>query len=445
MKSNRLIKILIALLGITLLFATAAPVAHAQSVITGKDIVIKAGEVYDDDLYVGCDSFELDGAVKGDLVVFASQIKIGPNAVIEGDFIAGAQSILVQGKALDDVRLVAYAITLGKTAQFADDLTAAAYSLEAKSGSIIKGGMFYAGAQAVLDGEVSGTLRAAVSALAINGVMQKDVYLEMGSSDGNEPDFNMHQFYSKMPVTPNVRRGLEVGPQAKIAGNIEYTSSREYAIPAGVIAGKVTHNEPAVSAESATKPQTTPSNVFPNWFLSNLRNLVSLLLVGLLLTWLTPGVLRKCADILQGKPLPSLGWGALSFFIFLFFTILLSSVVIILAIVFGAITLGNLVGPILSVGFLGVSGLITAFSIAVSFVSKIVVSYLCGYLLLAKIKPEWAEQRFWPIITGVILFAILAAIPVLGWIITMVAILFGMGALWLFGASALSKPAAVAL
>jgi hypothetical protein len=65
------------------------------------------------------------------------------------------------------------------------------------------------------------------------------------------------------------------------------------------------------------------------------------------------------------------------------------------------------------------------------YLSKLVASFLVGRLILERIKPEWAESRYWPMVLGVILFAILVSIPYVGWLIGTLAMLFGLGALFL--------------
>jgi len=102
-------------------------------------------------------------------------------------------------------------------------------------------------------------------------------------------------------------------------------------------------------------------------------------------------------------------------------------------IILGVISLGNLVSTSVGVGVVLVSSMMLAFNVSVSYVSKILVGYLVGQLLLARIKPDLAEGRFWPLLLGVVMFAILWSIPILGTIVNIVVILFGLGALWLLG------------
>src|SRR5574338_339728 len=77
----------LALLALLLSFATPA---YAFDGRTGDNMVIQAGEVIDDDLYVGAQTFTLEGTVNGDLIVGAQTVII--NGTVNGDLIAGAQT-----------------------------------------------------------------------------------------------------------------------------------------------------------------------------------------------------------------------------------------------------------------------------------------------------------------------------------------------------------------
>jgi len=69
----------------------------------------------------------------------------------------------------------------------------------------------------------------------------------------------------------------------------------------------------------------------------------------------------------------------------------------------------------------------------VAYVTKVVVSFLGGRLILARLKPDWAEGRIWPLAVGVVLFVVITAIPILGGLVKLVVVLLGLGALWLLG------------
>jgi hypothetical protein len=69
--------------------------------------------------------------------------------------------------------------------------------------------------------------------------------------------------------------------------------------------GEVVHEIPAVVTE---KEETTTEKT-SRWFFDNLRNLITLLIVGLLMVWLVPKLVQNGAKAVNAKPLPSFGWG----------------------------------------------------------------------------------------------------------------------------------------
>jgi hypothetical protein len=142
-------------------------------------------------------------------------------------------------------------------------------------------------------------------------------------------------------------------------------------------------------------------------------------------------LLRKGSQALKERPLPSLGWGILMYASFFFALLAIFIIVVILAVIFGLVTLGNLVGTVIGVGFVSFSAVILGFSIAASYLSKILVGYLIGLLIFGRLKPDQIENRFWPALVGIVIFVILVAIPVLGTILNILAVLAGLGALYL--------------
>ena len=102
---------------ICLVLFTLVPVALAFESRGGDTVVIGAGEVIEDDLYVGATNFTLNGTVKGDLIVGGNIIEI--NGAVEGDLTAAGQTVVVRGTVTDDVRIAGQALILDSDAQVA--------------------------------------------------------------------------------------------------------------------------------------------------------------------------------------------------------------------------------------------------------------------------------------------------------------------------------------
>jgi cytoskeletal protein CcmA (bactofilin family) len=411
---------------ICLVLFTLVPAALAFETREGDNIVIGAGEVIEDDLYVGANTFTLDGTVKGDLIVFGSTIEI--NGTVEGDLLAAGQTVVVRGTVTDDVRIAGQALILDSDAQVGDDVLAAGFSIEDKKGSSVGGDFIYVGYQALLAGDVAEDVRVAVGGLQLSGSIGGDVKAEVGEPGEGPPPM---LFMPGVPSMPSVPLGLTVDEGAHIGGKLDYTSASEWSIPAGVVAGAIMRHEPEVEVEEEVV--VSPARRAADWFLGHLRRLATLLLVGLLIVWVVPSWTEKATGALRAKPLPSLGWGVVSIAVFILALLVILIVTIIVAVILGLITLGGLAGTTAWTGALTMALLAFCFSIAVTYVTKVVVSFLGGRLILARLKPDWAEGRIWPLVVGVVLFVIITAIPILGWLVNLVVVLLGLGALWLLG------------
>ena len=116
-------------------------------------------------------------------------------------------------------------------------------------------------------------------------------------------------------------------------------------------------------------------------------------------------------------------------------------------IIFGVLTLGGISGTIIWLGVLSLFAMILAFVLVTTYVSKIVVGAALGRWLLSKINPSLAEHKFWPVLLGVFVIAVVIAVfrfPLVplgffGWLLNFAVVLFGLGALWLWGRERFAK------
>jgi len=394
----------------------------------GDDIVIGASEVVSDDLYIGAENFTLDGTVKGDLVVGGSVITI--NGTVEGDLIAAGQTVIINGAVNDDARIAAGAVLIGENASIGGDIVIAAGSLEARKGSTIGHDAVFVGGQALLAGKVARNLNMGGGGLELRGTVGGDASISAGDAEQSGPGPMVYMPNSPIPL-PNVQPGLKIDPEAKIEGTLEYVSRKEINFPGGA-AGRIKRIEPAIDPSEITQPQTLVERVI-NDTLDMFRNMVTLILLGLLLVWLFPNFVKASGEQARAFPLPAFGWGIVSWAAFFFALTFILVAMLFGGIFFGILTLGGLSATVIWLGVLSMFTLVVGFVLAATVLSKIIVAVLGGRLLLNKIKPEWAEHRIWPLAVGVVIFAILAAVPVFGGLLNIIVILFGLGALWLSG------------
>ena len=429
-----------------LLMLTLITPAQAFDGRGGDRVVIGADEVINDDLYVGSEVFVLDGTVNGDVIAFGQTVTI--NGTVDGDLIAAAQTVVVNGEVTGAIRMAGSVLFVGEEASIGGDIVSAGYSLEVKQGGAIGQDLVFAGAQILLAGDVARNVQVGTAAFELRGNVGGDVNAEVSDPEqgraGPPPTMFMPQ--SSVPA-PNVPQGLTIDPSSKIEGNLEYTQTKDLTIPAGVVSGEVTRTAP-VSDETAAREETTGQKI-GKWALGFVRNSVTLILIGLFLLWLFPAFVRGLSTQLQAKPLPSLGWGVVAWAGFFFALLVVVCVTLLGGLLFGVLTLGQLTGTVFSLGILALFGLIVGFVLVTTFVAKVVFGAALGKWMLARANSPLAEHRYWPMVLGVLITAAVIALlsfPLipgfLGGLLNFAVVLFGLGALWLWGRERMVRQAA---
>lgn len=418
------------LLGMIFIFV---PTAMAFEGREGDTVVIDADEVIDDDLYVGATNFTLNGTVTGDLFVGSETIII--NGTVEGDLMAAGQSVIINGTVADDARIAGYLLELGAEAEVGGDLVSAGYSLQTRSGSTVGNDILFGGFQALLAGDVTGDAWVGANSLQLNGRIGGNLVAEIDGTGQTGPQPT--QFMPNVPQVPAVPLGLTFGDDAEIGGQLSYRSPESIDVPADAVEGTVEFEEVTVQAEEASQNETLQTV----W--RHLRGFIALLLVGGLLLWLIPDFVTGLSSSVEAQPLPTLGWGAVVYFGIPILALVLLFAGIALALLFGAIGLGNIGGTFIwiAIGVL-VAGMI-AFVLVLLYLTKIIVGYLTGRLILEQISPEMVQRPFIPLILGLVIIMVLIAIPWLGALINWLIAIAGVGAIWLHFRSRRSKaPAA---
>jgi cytoskeletal protein CcmA (bactofilin family) len=409
--------IVAALLALVGLFAPAP--ARAADTRGGDQIVIGRDEVVTDDLYLVGNTVTIDGTVKGDLVAFASQVTI--NGTVEGDVLAGGQAVMINGIVKDDVRAGGQAIVLGPSARVAGDLAVGGMSIENQGGRVVQGDLLVGAYQVLLAGQIGKSVRGGMDRMELRGAIGGNVDIATSGAT----DVSPIQFSPAAGTTiPMVRPNLTLADSARIGGKLIYQSNAEAAIsPAAQVAGGIAFNQLAA--------QAAQSQAIPGLYL--LRRLAGLLLVGLLLLWLTPAWVRRMAEGVEARPLPSLGWGLVAFVAFVAALIAILIVAIALAIGFGYLTLGGLAGLVISVGLLSDAALVIGSIAFVGYIAVIVVAFMAGHWILQRTQPAWAERPLITLALGLLVYVLLTAIPWLGTLVGLLVTLLALGAVWEWG------------
>jgi cytoskeletal protein CcmA (bactofilin family) len=355
----------------------------------------------DDDFYAAGENIYVDGAIGGDFC--AGGYRIDLRGVVEGSANLAALYIDHSGRVLGSMRcgalqqlilngsvggsLIAFAteMTLGQTALIEKDLHAAGTNIS-------------------LSGVIKGNVDVAASSVWISSVIDGDVKI----------------------TAPKIT----LAPPAVIRGNLTYVSEKQDALDqlAGVtVVGTVSWKLP----EEAPK---TESSKFAD-IATEISSLLAAFLFGIIVVRLFRPYAEESLHQLKTRFSMSIAAGLLGILVLGFcVVVLLASLGSMAA---GTILMGKgqaaagsiilvistLMVPITS--FASVSGGIILYS------GWIVVGYLVGCLLLKYIRPRTKILDVWGLLLGLVLLTGVFAIPYLGFVLTVIAMFAGSGAVLL--------------
>jgi cytoskeletal protein CcmA (bactofilin family) len=429
------------------LFAVV-PAVHAAEIDNGG--IIKAGETINDDLILSGESVQMDGTVNGlllaagstvtidgivngDVIAAGRTVVITDNARIDGNLFTGAQNIVMNGVITGSLFGGSTTMDLGEKSSIDRNVYYGGYSLMQAAGSKTtrdtRAGVY----QARLAGETGQDAVVYGGAVEVSGKIGRNAdFMVEDPSVQNEP---INPFMSNMGITTNLKPGLRVDSTASIGGKMTYTSKAEQsnAIKSSP-AGGIVFQTPVPSKSGNKTSDSSPQAVQTVGLLSGLAgfasNLISLLLVGALILWKAPALLNENTDMVKDKPWVSAGMGFVTILVGYVGAFLAIFIVILIGIILGFISFGGLLGVSITLGLSLLAAAFAIFSLAVTLVSKVIIAYLAGKWLYSKLAPNQSNV-VWPLVIGVLMYAILRAIPFFGILVGVVVTLIGVGAMWL--------------
>ncbi len=411
--------------------------SKAAVVLTDDDeVIVPSHEVIEDDLIVYAPYVRVDGVVKGDLVALGEEVVV--EGIVEGDLIAAGKTVYLNGAVNDDARLLAYALALGENAKVADDLFAVSYSLETKAGSRIGGTLYTASRQVLLAGQVAENALARAGALLLRGITGGDVRAIVGGLEGFTHSSLVIDLALEIPTLPE---GITVAQGAAIGGDLDYRSLHPAVIETGArIVGESRHE--AWQLASGGPIQLSPDrddSSFGDRAQGAVEQLAAMLIVGLVLAVAAPRWLHETADNAWSEPLGAFGWGLVAVIFTGLLSVILGIAFLILFVLALSTDFGGLALTSIIAGTLAESALGTLFLIALLYLAPVLASAGIGLAILERIRPSVADpveapgKPLWFVTIGVVIYALVRAIPWLGPPFGFVATLIGLGALtiWL--------------
>ncbi|HEX5751165.1 MAG TPA: polymer-forming cytoskeletal protein [Archangium sp.] len=354
------------------LWALVPGLARAAEFRSGDVVQVGPQEVIDEDLYAFGRVVNIQGTVRGDVIAMGREVDI--SGTVEGDVMSAASVNRISTPVRGSLRAAGGELSV--SGPVGEDAMLAAGNLSLTPEARVGKDLYLLSGDARLYAPVQGELRAAAGTLTLAAPVGQDAHAEVGT--------------------------LRLTDGARVGGNLSYRSDKDAQLASGaVVSGTVEHLAPRQEKGGG------PAMGLYLW----LRSLVGLFALGLLFSLLTPRFAHRVTAMLRQRPLPSLGLGA-AFFV---------SVPFLAGLVF-------LVGLLLGGWWIGLFILaLYGFAIALSFP---VVGLFLGRWLLERFHKTGAHLAV-ALLLGLVLLTLVGRVPILGGLVALATILFGLGALLL--------------
>jgi cytoskeletal protein CcmA (bactofilin family) len=389
-------------------------VASAQSPVYGNNV--PAGQTIEDSLLLYGPQVSIDGVVDGDVLAIGQDVTV--NGEVKGSLVAVGSKVLINGKIDGNVYSAAGSIEMGPTSVTHWSLYFVGGFLTLNQGSQIERDVYTMSLGARMMGTIGRNTRAFIGLSEILRLLLVDT----GLMQSLQSRFQSAPAPAPTPTTL-ANSGLSAqGAELASLAPLSLLRSKANSIMTSGIAVE------AISLQQPTASGGLDASAVGNWLYNRFHDILPLLIIGLILAWLFPRFLKGSAKSLRSSPLADIGLGLLAYIVGYGATALLLVLVIAIGVFFVAIKFWGLAWLTWGVGLSSIGLAFWIFSLAVGYLSKIIVSFLVGELILGRLA-DTVWRRLGSVVLGLIIFVLVASIPILGWVITFLVILFGLGAI----------------
>lgn len=311
--------------------------------------------------------------------------------IVNEDYFAAGDSVLIEGTVNGDAYVAGGNVVVDGT---------------------INGDLLTAGGNLDIRGTVTGNIRAAGGNINVSSNVGRNATLVGGnlniSSDANIAE-NLVSVGGQLTINSDVGSNvnaavgqLNLASNASINGKLNYISNNRANISQeATVSGQITRNFPE-DRQIAERGRDDFGNVL-NFF--RFANFILAAIIGLLLLAFLPVYFDNTANLILRRPWINLGIGLL--------TVVISPIIFILLLI-------TVIG--IPVAFVLAFILMTLLCLA-----KIFVAFAIGQILLKLILNS--TNKIWAFVLGLIIYFLLTAVPIFGWIISILAALIGLGAI----------------
>ncbi len=416
------------------LMFTSVTWVSASDVLQGDDCTINAETNIEGNLYVLCRLLTIEGRVDGNIIGAVVTASI-TGEVTQSVYLAAGR-LDVSGTVGGDVHFIGGTASILNGAQFPNEHSdILAFSVSTLiDDATLNGTVTGAGYQLLLRGDVAGEVRYWGSALEIDGRVDGNVDASVGDpQSGGIPELRtLLTPFSIDLVVP----GLRVFRDATIEGQLNYIGPTQALI------------ETTLAEEPIYTPLFTPTSLLPiqtddeqasiglrGYLTQVIREFLTLFVVGSLILFIAPNLVRSPIPRLESHSLASIGLGTVTFvFSFPFFLILLILMTT-LAVVIATLQVNELSLISFVVTVIGSISLWGIFYLVAFFVSRIIVSFLIGQWMIRRLLgsnlpvQDRRRIRVLMMFVGALTFALAVSLPIIGWMLNLLALFGGLGAL----------------
>ncbi|MCU0652886.1 MAG: hypothetical protein MUD10_01380 [Candidatus Pacebacteria bacterium] len=358
---------------VSLAMLLAAGSVQALTIRRGNDVTVPKGEAINETLFAAGQTVTIDADVNGDVICAGQSITVNGN--VAGDVLCAGQTVTVSGVVSGSVRAMGQSVQV--KGGVGRNVTVAGQTVSTEAP--VAGEVLFAAQSAILGGQIAKNVAGAANSITVSG------------SIGGNAEFK--------------NQSLAIQKDASIAGSLVYTSANPAVMDTGAkIAGSITRNEPPQMPAGIKLPEKTSQDIF----LEKAGDLLFNLALALILVFFFNKFVLKSVTAMLAKPARSLGWGLL---------VLVVVPIISVAVMF------TIIG--IPVGLLG----ILLFAVAIFF-TRILAAIAIGRKFAQTYMKNRPDSLYVQTVVGVVASWIIFAIPVIGWLFSALAVLWGMGGVY---------------
>jgi hypothetical protein len=363
----------IAMLLILCLIAATVYAAESSSRAPLRErAVLRAGQVVQGDYFAFGPHVEISGIVNGDLYAAGGEILV--DGVVNGDVIAAGAKVILSGTVAQDARIVGAQVSVSGT--IGRNATIGGADVHLSETAKVRDNLLAGGGNVQLAGSIGRDARIGAWKATVSNEIAHDLIVAAGS--------------------------VRLTSKAMVGGRLRYWGE----------------TAPSIDEEATVRGAITHRPLPEGWSIERARqglvgmrvmaaavSFLSTLILGLVLLRVYPLFAGRVTRTIRDRPGPSLGWGAVA---------LVATPIVAISFV---VTLFALPIGVILLALYG----------ATVYLARVYAITCVGQFLF-----RWREDSSslaWPFVAGLVLYTILSLIPVVGGLLTLLTVLFGLGAL----------------